>query len=667
MKRWRLAHNRSTASPGSIISFDTETLPEPCDDIPGGELHKLRFGVALYTRLERGVRTRECECVFETCEEFWEWVVTRLHPRIPLWVFAHNLGFDLTVVCFWERLEIGEFRLNDIDWFGGGNETTRKASNWGKGFMLVDDPPTVISCKHRSGCRVVFLDTMNFWPTSLASMGKALGKPKLKMPSFSAGMSEWLPYCRNDTEITHESVLGLIRWVKENDYGRFRYTGPAQAMAAYRHRFMNFAPEFHDESDVRALERRGYYGGRLECFYIGKVSEPTTKQRLQNKQPTNAYPEQPAGPVWELDVASLYPYVMREFSYPVKLIDSSCARRSTQGWQTVLGSDCIADVWVKTQEPFIYRSKELGTIYPIGEYRTTLTGPELERAISQGVVRDCYTWAKYEMGSIFRRFVDHFWEQRREYERTGKTLYASLCKLLLVSLYGKFGQLSTEWEDRPTLEPPYPWGKWVVKSMRSEETREYRIIGGNVQQKVAVSEVPQAFPAIAAYVTAYGREYMRELRSLAGEANVYYLVTDALYVNRAGFDNLTQAGYVADRQLGKLTIKTVGNTAEFQCLHNLRVGECVKRGSVKAMAKRNPDGSYTEPHFQGLRSILEGVEESTRVYNRSSRQWEVKITRKPPRPGVLVYPQIKHMSISYKRGIIQPSGWVTPLVLTQER
>lgn len=157
---------------------------------------------------------------------------------------------------------------------------------------------------------------------------------------------------------------------------------------------------------------------------------------------------------------------------------------------------------------------------------------------------------------------------------------------------------------------------------------------------------------------------MRDLREVAGRENVYYLVTDALYVNQQGFDNLNAAGYVQDRTLGKLTVKHVGRSAEFECLHHLRVGDMVAVVLSRVTPSKSERTSGKNSTFQGLRNIIAGRRESRRVVNKTTGEITFVEEVLPPLPGVLTFPMVKTFSKQYNRGYKQPNGWVAPLVLS---
>jgi hypothetical protein len=618
---YALPHNKSEATPGTIIFFDTETHYDKRTAYATGQYHRLRLGYAIAGRLERGRWTREKRLRFTTATEFWTLVNACSDPRRPIWLFAHNIGFDLTTVQFPERMASDEFRL--FDGTEGDSKTNRLGNKvkQDKGFVCLDNPPIILSLMHRDKWKLICIDTFNYWTTSLAKMGEMLGKPKLEMPAYEASDEDWFVYCQNDVEIAKDAVLGYIDWIKENNLGKFRFTAPSQAMAAFRHRWNKPQIKTHNNTALRSFEREAYYGGRLQCFYIGDVNEQ----------------------VFELDVTSLYPSVMHEQLYPSKLVDFCLPNTHTTLTDTQIGLDTIAAVKLKTNIGFPKKQGGLGTVYPVGEYWTTLAGPELVLAQELGLIKEIRGWAKYELRDIFTGFVTWFWQYRQEQTRLGNTLNSNLAKLLMNGLYGKFGQMTSAWRDRPDIPYQGVFGVWGEDTFADGGSSWFRSIGQCTQQFTKKEEHEYAFPAIAAYVTSYARKWMYNLIKVAGVDNVYYIATDALFVNNAGRRNLTNSGLVEDNTLGMLREKRVAESARFEALHHYTVGSYSCNGSRKKSARINADGSCTELQFESFERVL---------------------MRKPD-ASVHVKPITKRYAKVYNRGTVTDSGWIKPLLILE--
>lgn len=604
-----------------MLFFDTESNWQPELQYECGQYQTLRLGCAIAGRLEAGKWTREHRSNFTTQEEFWAFVAERADNKRPVWCFAHNIGYDLTLLGFPERLRSGEFKIFDETKDQTKTDRLNQKFLKTKGFICTDNPPVIISCTHKTGYKVIFIDTFNYWTTSLAKIGEMVGNTKGVMPDMSAPLADWFAYCVQDVEVLKTAVLGLVEWIKTNNLGKFRFTAPSQAMAAFRHRWNKPAITCHANVSLRKFERQAYYGGRLECFFIGELKEKC----------------------YELDVTSLYPSVMCENLYPAKLESFYHPTCHVRFKPIELDVACIAEVKLHTQTGFPKRDVRFGTYYPVGDYWTTLAGPELMRAKQNNSIKEIRAWSRYELAPVFNGFVNWFWNYRKDQQTWGNEINANLAKLLMNGLYGKFGQLTNAWTERLDIPPSGKFGMYIDDEHADGKGTVFRQIGTTVLQFTGKQEHPFAFPAIAAYVTAYAREWMLTLRKAAGFDHCFYLVTDALFVDEIGYQRLKMGGFIRDNELGFLRVKHESDSAAFQTLHHYQIGDHKVEGSKKKSARKNDDGSFTEIHFESLDKIL----------------------MRPPDGSVHTTPVRKTFSKDYKRGTIQADGWVKPLFLQE--
>jgi len=487
-------------------------------------------------------------------------------------------------------------------------------------LLILDDPPTVVEFWDREDNAYKLVDTLNYWRSSLATLGKGIGLTKLEMPPADAPLDDWLAYCMRDVEIIERGVVGLIQWVKTEDLGMFRLTSPSQAMAAFRHRFMPHQIITHQTQPARRLERGVYFGGQVENFYCGNLT----------------------GIIHQLDVTSLYPSVMTHNYYPYTL---KAFHPHDPGKPHTLSPGCLnlaAHVRIDTLErTYPYRTKS-GVFHVTGNYDTFLCGPELDYAVRHNHVTHCFEWAEYGIADLFSDFVSFFWAKRKQYKAENNPLGDILCKLLMNSLYGKFAQNGKDWE----IIAPNPcscrWGQESAINGITGEVTHYRSLGDVAQIRVACEEPDNSFPGIAAWVTAYGREKMLDLRYIAGQTHCYYQAVDALYVDDIGLTRLREAEKIGQKELGKLELIESFNSAEFRGMNNYTVGSKIVRGSVKPNATKISEHVFEEPKFERLTGILNRLPDST----------------------VIIESRVKHMADTYTRGTIQPSGLVTPPVLT---
>lgn len=447
---------------------------------------------------------------------------------------------------------------------------------------MIADPPVIIGFEEPGGRRFVLVDTRNYFRCSLAELGDSVGLGKLSMPLPDAPLSEWFRYCQRDVEIIERAMLDLMQWWKDEKLGMFRWTAPSLSMGAFRHRFMNHVIEFPQDETLRQLERDAYYGGQLECYRLGKIP----------------------GPVYQLDVNSLYPAVMHDSNFPVRL---ECLELRDQ-WEAVPlpfePERSIAEVWLYSPDAtYPVRTTE-GTYYANGEGWTTLAGPELAFAHQCGHICAYRAWAQYHVGKLFTAFVRYFWQLKLEYGKSGDGTRYEFVKLILNSLYGKFGQYGSQWKLNPNQMPFEQFGAFKQWCPFTQRNTEHLAIGNAVMDYTDKHEIAKSWPAIPAFVTSGARQCLRGLRDVAGTENVFYVNTDSLLTNQAGYDRLESQGFLAADELGALRVVATGDDAEIGAANYYRIGSKRVTGGVKASAIRLSDDTYQMDEFGGILDVI---------------------------------------------------------------
>jgi hypothetical protein len=600
MKSQQLRPNEGHAIPRHLVFVDCETRNVGCAD-PRKERHELWFGCAASIRLEDRsgalAVTRRDERVFYQSLGFWDWLSERAKIREVTWIVAHNLGFDATILDTWSLIRGGALRITLP---GAGRKTSEDAARY-QGLLLIEDPPTVICLEDRESRRYVLVDTLNYWRVSLKMLGHELGLEKLEMPSRTEPMEAWITYCHRDVEIIERAMVELLTWWRAGDYGRFRWTAPGLAMSAYRHRFMMHPITFHPHIQLRRFERQAYYGGQLEAYMLGDLP----------------------GPIFEYDVNSLYPSVMRGGLYPIKLIDYDLDCEFSAACPVKNPACAIAQVEVRCHGVTLPIHSPDGTMYCTGEGITHLAGPELAWAVERGMVSRWGSWAEYECAEIFTDFVDHFYLLKQDAEQQERWCERMFVKLLLNSLYGKFGQRGGEWRLNPSRVPLLDFGEFWELPPGATNPTKCLCLYDKVFDWSPDQEIQQSAPAISAFVTSAGRQRMRQLKQVAGHGHYYYQSTDSLIVDAYGRYNLEQAGEVDPYQIGKLRLQHSGLIGWIGGLHWYSIGDRIIEGGKKSGATTISEDDWQELCFEGLESIWsrggEPVVEITRVNKHRSR------------------------------------------------
>lgn len=247
---------------------------------------------------------------------------------------------------------------------------------------------------------------------------------------------------------------------------------------------------------LKSIEREAYTGGRTECLKPGKYKK-----------------------VRVYDINSQYPTVMMNGVFPVDYrgawVDEYQGNHGIYRLRfNQTNRVSLPVLHVKTDDGlrFVY------------EGEGTYTQPEIERLLHVGGNIEVYEgYEYYRMGNPFRKFIDKWYTIRKQAIARDDEGLAYVCKILMNSLYGKFGQAEEGW----SVEV---WDQ-EKKAQKLEDDAEFRDFGDCVQVKHK-REQEFVFVGIAAYVTAQARMliYGYAENAQANGNDVIYMDTDSLHV-----------------------------------------------------------------------------------------------------------------------------------------
>lgn len=641
-RKWHyLRKLKGNACPSSLLFFDTETIPTPDPDEPKRQVHKLRLWCANYVRMSKGKIERDSLYSGTTIAEFWDMVSEKLENRRPLWLFSHNLGFDGTIIGLWRLLYDNTIELRQEEYITGISGSHLPVKSW-SGFAVLDSPPLVINGRwQQTKKEIVLVDTMNYWRCPLADIGDEIGYPKMEMPPFSANDATWFAYCHRDVRIIKRAVVELIKLVQGERLGGLQYTSSSQSMCAYRAKFMEERSILvHGDKDALELERSAYYGGLAQQWYCGQVLKAADIKEQLTSNPHTCNPME-SGPVYVLDVQSFYPSLMRDRQFPCALKGIIYGPSLQQMYDLASSYAVVARVKVNCSIVGYPTRIDGVTQYATGSFWTSLCGPELIRAMEAGEVKQCSSIASYESRNLFREWVDWWWGMRIHYKRTGQQIKAWYCKSIMNGLFGKFGQWSPRWLDRKDIAAEIPLGFFTHHDNATGETVQYRSVGWLTQHQIGKEEHQDSFPLISAYVTAYGREEILRLRTIAGFSNCFYSDTDSLHTNQRGFDNLNSAGEIIEGEIGKMSLKDQAESAMYRGPKDYSLGPRPIIAGIKRRATTEQSGVYKEQQWSSITTAIANPMQPV-VYTRT-----VSIDRSK---ATLV-------------GNVDQFGWITPTKL----
>lgn len=589
-----LRDNRAVDSPLRVLFLDTESLGRR----RGSEEHhtmRLAWSCLAERRDSRSPWSEDWR-LWKDGADLWRYVEREAKDRKPLYLVGHNVFFDLTVSGFFSYFA---------------------SRGWTRSFTY-DKGLTYIFCI-RSGRRSLkAVSSTNWFPASLAAMGRVVGLEKLDVDYRTSDLDLLAIYCFRDVEILVSYVLRYIRFIADRDYGSFRLTRASQALSAYRHRFMDHPIALHEEDEVRRLESAAYFGGRTEAHRLGEIA---------------------GGPFLSLDVNSMYPYCMKSFTYPVKLRDYTVSP-SVKRVDSYLGRFLlVAEVDLETDAPLYAVKRFHRVVFPVGRIRTFLTTPALAEAVRRGHLKRVHRVALYDGAAIFSRYVDEFYALRGEARSSGDVLLDSFAKGLLNSLYGKFGQYLHEEEViGPASGEEY--NRYVILDTTTGE-REVRTTCMGVETSSGeMSFSDRSFYAIPAHVTDHARMLLWSIIEEVGYDRCLYCDTDSVKIRRRDLGRLRYP--IDSSKLGALKVERRFDRLAIYGLKDYVEGEVAHVKGVPGSAVEVRPGVY---RFQAW------LRQSSHLRRRSPDRY-------------IIVDMERELRREYTKGIVRPSGRVDPLVFS---
>lgn len=377
--------------------------------------------------------------------------------------FAHNLEYDLINV-FKNHLELLEL------YYLSGRLLFAKLRNK----------------------RKYFYDSFNFSFASLREVGKVIGLEKL-----DAGKDfNNIEYCRRDTEIVYYYMQNIKEFIASEGIQKQMATLAGISQTIYLKQCEYDIKGKNIENELL----HAYYGGRCEAFHIGNVVQP----------------------IVEIDVNSMYPYVMKKSRYPIGECEHT--HRPTSDLYV---AKCTVTV-KKCNIPILPHRKGGKLLFACGTFTTYATSVEIEEAIKNGQIKnivyhDVYNFTYTE--KIFDDFVEHFYTMRKEAKKRGDSFKSNLYKLILNSTYGRFAMNN----DIIVIAKDFKKGEYID---------EYK--NGLKRYRLSIENNTQKNFAIPIFITAYARIELYRLLQQVQNCNYIplYCDTDSVYFTYREYEPL---------------------------------------------------------------------------------------------------------------------------------
>lgn len=576
--------------PRRVIYFDTETKQKRVDNI---ERHRMKMAwTCLSKYTSQGVLERDVWTFFETSIDLCEYFEKTAVDKRPMFLMGHNVFFDLQSSDFFHYF-----------------------TKWGWILDFYYDSGLTYILALRKGRKTIkCLSTTNWFDGSLKVLGEMIGLPKLDVDFEESTLEELKTYCKRDVEIIKAAMEQYYQLIIDNDLGRFSMTKASQAFNAYRHRFMINPIYIHNEDEIKDFERQAYMGGRVECFKIGKIK---------------------GGPFLSLDVNSMYPFIMKNYDMPYELVNYH-EDLDLPYVTDILKSFCVvAEVDVKTDLPiYAYKYNDKLT-FPIGSFRCFLCTEGLKEALKRGQILKIHRASIYRKARLFEKYVDNLYDLRRYYKESKQDVMVKLCKYLLNSLYGKFGQQIKKTKEEVDITFDGYWRMEGVDLVKQCAVIEYKMLNKYVIED-GLREGPKSFPAISAHITEAGRMLLWDIMERSNWSKVLYCDTDSIKIRKKDLKGVNYP--LDDKTLGALKIEEETKKLTLIAPKAYTTENETKMKGIPKVAKYIGNNDFSYQSF--LRQKIHMRKEITRYY--------------------MVRDTIKHLNEIYDKGLVDTKGNVSP-------
>ena len=480
--------NERQWSPRVVGILDTETTPEEVD---GGQLHRLRLwcmSVVDRRPARPGDRAR-VTYRGHTGDELVAALDDAMRGRRSVWVYAHNLTFDLSTTRIVDRMSAAGWSLADISLVG---KTTKAQLRRGDRHLWL-------------------LDSWSILPESLDAIGTAVGVPKLPLPAFDAPDDEWFARCQVDVEVLERAMLDLMSWWDAAGLGSFSRTGPASGWNAMRHMMRRKAVVVSGDEDDRKADRLAIRGGRRDTTRVGKII---------------------GGPFALLDFRHAYASVMEHCRLPAARVNHAEHFDAASITDPRSITSAIAECRIWTEAPRWPVTLDGVVLYPVGQFHTVLAGPEIEEAQRLGDLVSIGRGQRHRMD----RGMSDFGRWVTDRLASGQQLCPPVAGIAIHqwgrSVPGKFAARTSRTVD---LGQPNWSGTHVERGTYGFDHQPYYdvVAGGRHFGLVRDVESEESYPAVLAFIESAVRVALTRTLESLGEHLWVTADTDGLFVDLA--------------------------------------------------------------------------------------------------------------------------------------
>jgi hypothetical protein len=550
-------------SPGIIFSVAVSTDSHNHNSLQSYSERVFKSAVATYTKKREGKWSVPKIIETDNPDELHTWIKRHANKRRRNYVICPIASDVLTLSNWWTYAEtkgikfsqrlMGESDIPVSD-YNPRCISVRRCVLRGKPDIMdyVDD-----------FCRYIWLSGIQYLHVDERQIAESIGlKPVNDLFTESDPTSSQLSLI-DRALMWSQFLCHLSNWWSENANAPFGLTIGALSMGVLRSYVKKPYPTTHTNEYVSKLERIACYGGRASCWYVGNIGSSPISPVFRNSATGSSVIPGISGPVRQIDVRSMYPYLLANRTFPRAFIKTTgtIAPSNLSGLADYYG--CIASVTMWADSPEYPVRKENRITYPRGYIQTVLCGPEIKAIRDKDKILRVHECALYHLGEPYKEAAQAMLDMRVKARAERKPIWEMFSKNIANNMGGKLAQRQGSWVPRPKVAPNRRWGEWLVVDRDNETTIRYRAIAGLVYEYVKDEKGYGPFTSSFAYLTAYGRLHMRDIRKALPTLSVVSQDTDGLWIAGDEAYDVAKQKLSFGNSPGQLQVKDVSQNAVF--------------------------------------------------------------------------------------------------------
>ena len=452
------------------------------------------------------------------------WIGQAAKGRHSLWCYMHDLGRDMLT---------------------GDLPRLLVAAGWVLGEWAMSAQAPWLRMK-RGGCALAVLDSWSVLPAPIEHLAALVGVTLPAPPDPDAAQEKWEAWTLCQADALAASMESVLGWWDAGDLGRWSITGPTTGWAAMRHKLPRDLGPGKTSGERKGIGRRG--ASTSKAVLIDPTPELQAADRkaiYTGRRHVTEVGTFAGGPFVEVDfrdahatAAAYLPLPCRR-AYPVDY-------RAPHAWHEMPGRwEALAECVIATDSPRYPLRVGSHVLYPVGEFSTTLAGPEINEARERGELIEVRAGHLHRLDTHLAEWGRWILAVTRGEDPSAPPAAQIAAKAWGRSVIGKW---ATRAWDRVEL------GQWEPTSWRysaggdAETNGEGALVflAGKAWWTYQLEWGPEAYPAVWSWVESYTRVALSRLLDAAGPSAVLVANTDGAILDARLLGTAAAGGAVVD-------------------------------------------------------------------------------------------------------------------------